>query len=191
MKSLVGCLFKNPAIQSAKLFDYHSFFHKVDVCEGCSVYMLSDDDIIHLMKSHKDEIPTFNEWLSRKYNYKPLWKTYSEMIALLGNELSVRIMTDKGVIYDNIVNMIKDKFKVNVFSLDSTPKIKSIQKGQILISFGDTICDFTELGLPPHEDVYKGRTFKYIFIERSLLDDNPLINKQSIIEDIRTFIQNK
>ena len=190
VKSLVGCLFKDPAVPSCKLFDYHSFFRKVDVCEGCSVYLLSDDDIIHLMKCHRDEIPTFDEWLSRKYNYKPLWKTYSEMIALLGNDLSTRIMTDKGGVYDDIVNMIKDKYKVNVFSLDSTPKIKSIQKGQILISFGDTICDFTELGLPPKEDVYTGRTFKYIFIERSLLEENLVKQKQSIIDDIRRLLQN-
>ena len=191
VKSLVGCLFKDPAVPPSKIFDYHSFFRKVDVCEGCSVYMLSDDDIIHLMKSHRDEIPTFNEWLSRKYNYKPLWKTYSEMIALLGNVLSARIMTDKGGVYDDIVNMIKDKYKVNVFSLDSTPKIKSIQKGQILISFGDTICDFTELGLPPKEDVYAGRTFKYIFIDRTLFEDNPVKQKQSILDDIRHIIFNQ
>ena len=84
--------------------------------------------------------------------------------------------------------MIKDKYKVNVFSLDSTPKIKSIQKGQILISFGDTICDFTELGLPPKEDVYTGRTFKYIFIDRTLFEDNPVKQKQSILDDIRSLL---
>lgn len=184
VKALVQSLLKDQSVSTTKLFDYKSFYQRVDVCEECSIYMLSDDDIVHLMKAHKDEIPTFNEWLSRKYEYKPLWKTYSEMVALLGTDLSNRIMTDKGSIYDTIVDMIKGKYGVNVFTLDSTPKIKSIQKGQILISYGNTICDFTELGLPPHDDIYKDRTFKYLFIEGKLFEDNPSLSKQSIIEDI-------
>ena len=189
VEALVQCLFKNPHAKACKLFDLNSFYHKVDVCEGCSIYMLSDDDIVHLMKAHRDEIPTFNEWLSRKYYYKPLWKTYSEMIALLGTDLSHRIMTDKGSIYDDIVNLIKEKYGVDVFALDSTPKIKSIQKGQILIEYNNIVCDYTDLGLPPHENVYKDRTFKYVFIERKLYENNPSQWQQSIIEDIHNLLK--
>ena len=189
VKALVQCLFKNQDVKACKLFDFNSFYHKVDVCEGCSVYMLSDDDIVHLMKAHGDEIPTFNEWMSRKYNYKPLWKTYSEMIALMGTDLSNRIMTDKGSIYDDIVKLIKDKYRVDVFALDSTPKIKSIHKGQIFIEYNNIIRDFTDLGLPPHDNVYKDRTFKYVFIERKLYEDNPSLWQHSIIEDIQNLLR--
>ena len=53
-----------------------------------------------------------------------------------------------------------------------------------MIAYSDTICDFTELGLPPHDNVYKERTFKYVFIEKTLFEDNPEKQKQSIIKDI-------
>ena len=140
VKALIQCLYKDQDVKTSRLFDYKSFYQRVEVCEGCSVYMLSDDDIVHLMKAHRDEIPTFKEWLSRRYDYKSLWKTYSEMIALLGTDLSNRIMTDKGSIYDDIVNMIKDKYGVNAFTLDSTPKIKSIQKAILFVGVYDPYC---------------------------------------------------
>ena len=76
-----------------------------------------------------------------------------------------------------------------MFSLDSTPKIKSIQKGQIFIEYNDIIRDFTDLGLPPHDNVYKDRTFKYVFIERKLYEDNPSLWQHSIIEDIQNLLR--
>ena len=89
------------------------------------------------------------------------------------------------------LNFLKDKYGVDVFALDSTPRIKSIQKGQIFIEYNNIICDFTDLGLPPHENVYKDRTFKYVFIERKLYEDNPSLWHNTIIEDIHNLIKDR
>lgn len=153
--------------------------------------MLSDDDIIHLMKIHKNQIPTFDEWMSRQYKYIPLWKTYSEMVAMLGKEISDKVMTDKGGIYDAIVNLIKDSFKVGAFDYESTPSIKCIKEGQINIYFNqERIVDFTKLGMPEMHNDYKDRTFKYVFIEKKLFSEERGITKEDVIKYIKLFIKN-
>lgn len=192
IKKLVECLQPDGKLKREQLFNYESFYREVEVCCGMKVYMLSDDDIIHLMKIHKNQIPTFDEWMSRRYKYIPLWKTYSEMVAMLGKEISDRVMTDTGAIYDAIVNRIRDSYQVDVFNCESTPSIKYIKKDQVYIYFNkDRIVDFTQLGMPEMHNDYKDRTFKYIFIEKKLFSEERAITKDGIIEDIKFLVKNK
>lgn len=187
---MVECLQPDGKLKREQLFNYESFYREVEVCCGMKVYMLSDDDIIHLMKIHKNQIPTFDEWMSRRYKYIPLWKTYSEMVAMLGKEISDRVMTDTGAIYDAIVNRIRDSYQVDVFNCESTPSIKYIKKDQVYIYFNkDRIVDFTQLGMPEMHNDYKDRTFKYIFIEKKLFSEERAITKDGIIEDIKFLVK--
>ena len=189
VKKLVTCL--NPIgcqLDPTRLFNYMSFYEEVEVCPGTNVYMLSDDDIIHLLKAHKKQIPCFEEWMSRQYKYKPIWKTYSEMIAMLGKEISDKIMTDKGKVYDEIVKQIIKTFEIEAFSCDSTPKIKCIEKGQVYIYFGkERVIDFTKLGMPEQQNDYENRTFQYIFVENRLFSSKPNVKKEDVIEMIKSF----
>lgn len=183
-KELIECL----KLEPKQLFNYESFYKQVEVCPGILTYMLSDDDIIHLMKIKIDDIPHFKEWMSRSYKCAPIWKTYSEMVALLGKDISDKIMTDDGEIYDNIEKHIKDNFNINdVFSCDSTPSIKYIESGQIFIFYDkNNIVDFTDLGMPDQRNDYQDRTFKYIFIESSILNKNG--KKDCLIKAIKDFV---
>ena len=175
-------------VKKEQLFNYRSFFEKVQVCDGVSVYMLSDDDIIHLMKSHHENIPHFNEWFSRSYEYVPLWKTYSELIAILGNDLSNYLLNDVGEVYDKIENFLRNKFHVKVFTLESTPSMKSVKQGQVYLMYGDNlIVDFTELGMPQADTTYNNKTFKYVFIERTLFEKEE-INRENIVLMIVNFL---
>lgn len=188
IQQLVECLQPDGQMKANKLFNYKSFYQEVEVCPGMNVYMLSDDDIIHLMKIHKDQIPCFEEWMSRQYKYMPIWKTYSEMIALLGKEISDKIMTDKGSIYDDIVSYIRTTYQVNAFDCECTPKIKYIKKGQVYIHFGNgRIADYTQLGMPEQHNDYDERIFKYIFIQKILFSAESNVTKEEVIESIKSF----
>ena len=191
IRQLVECLQPDRKLKANKLFNYESFYEEVEVCPGTKVYMLSDDDIIHLMKIHKDQIPSFEEWMSRQYKYVPIWKTYSEMIAILGKDVSDKIMTDKGAIYDVIVSHIKETFQVDVFACESTPSIKYIKEGQVYIYYDQNrIVDFTQLGMPKGHNDYEDRTFKYIFVEKSLFSSERAVTKNEVIEKIKFLVLN-
>ena len=187
IRLLVKCLPHEGLLNAEQLFNYKSFYEEVEVCPGIFIYMLSDDDIIHLMKVYKNQIACFEEWMSRQYKYTPVWKTYSEMIALLGKDLSDKIMINKGEIYDDIIAHLKKKFKIDAFGLECTPRIKRIEKGQALIYFNENnIVDFTELGMPEWSSNYNDRIFKYIFVEKASLASNNL-KREDIIGVIKDF----
>ena len=190
IQQLVKCLQSDEEEMKAnKLFNYESFYREVEVCPGTNVYMLADDDIIHLMKTHKDQIPSFEEWMSRQYKYIPIWKTYSEMIAVLGKELSDKILTDTGKIYDNIIVHIEKTFRVKAFAYESTPVIKFIKKGQVYIYYDEErIVDITQLGMPERHNDYKNRIFKYIFVEKCLFEPERAVTKKDIIQEVMHFV---
>jgi hypothetical protein len=49
-----------------------------------SVYLPTDGDLLYLLKLCYEEIPHVQEWLSRKYTMKPLWKTTVEYLRYFG-----------------------------------------------------------------------------------------------------------
>lgn len=187
VEELVKCLGKD--VKKEQLFNYRSFFEKTEVCDGIFVYMLSDDDIIHLMKSHHENIPHFSEWFSRSYEYVPIWKTYSELIAILGSDLSDYLLNDIGEVYDKIEDFLRNEYNVKVFTLESTPSMKSVEKGKVYLMYGDDlIVDYTDLGMPKADTTYKNKTFKYVFIERTLFEKEG-INRENIVLKIVNFLK--
>ena len=169
VKKLIESLRNNGITHAKQLFDYKSFYESIKVGTDINIYMLSDDDIIHLLKKYLPNDPLFKEWLSRKYSYFPIWKTYSEMRALLGVELSEKLLYDVGEIYDSIESRLKEKYSVDVFSIEETPKMKGIEANKIFIYFNkETIVDFVNLGMPKVLNPYDRQTFKYIFIHKDL-----------------------
>lgn len=114
-----------------------------------------------------------------------MWKSHPELVALLGNELSKKLLTDKGAIYDKICNLIDERFGYTAFALDATPRIKEVKKGQIDIQFAeDSFIDYADLGLPKAENVYKDQTFKYLFVKNEVKP-----KMKEIVEGIKKLIQ--
>ena len=185
VQKLIECLREYGVSQAKELFNYRAFFEVVEVCPEISVYMLSDDDIVHLMKKYLVNDPLFREWMSRQYSYFPIWKTYSEMKALLGEELSEKLLNDVGILYDKIETGLKEKYHVDVFSIEQTPKMKGIESNQIFIYFNrNTVVDFVNLGMPKVQNPYKEQLFKYIFIHK-----NTKCDRNEIIALIRDIIK--
>lgn len=182
-------LVKILGIKKEALFNYESFWGKVKVCPGLSVYMLTDDDIVHLMKVHKEQIPHFQEWFSRTYEYVPIWKTYSEFKAFMGDEVSEYILRNEGRVYDEIVKYLDEHYQVRAFSLECTPSMKSIKPGQVYMLYGSNkIMDFTTLGMPQADTTYSGQTFKYVFVDKQLLEDKTDIDCELLASEIAKTI---
>ena len=190
VEELVKCL--GNEVKKENLFNYRSFFEQVSVCSDLSVYMLSDDDIVHLMKTHYKDIPHFHEWISHTYDYVPVWKTYSEMIAFLGEDVSGYVMKNPGGIYDEIETFIHDKYAIEVFSMACTPEMKSIKKNEVFLLYGDdSIIDYTSLGMPSGDNAYEGRTFKYVFVKKEIFEKKKNINRQSLAKEIAMYVEKK
>lgn len=186
VKKLIESLRDNGVTHAKQLFDYHSFFEPIEVGTDINIYMLADDDIVYLLKKFLPNDPLFKEWFSRQYSYFPIWKTYSEMRALLGEELSEKLLYDVGGIYDKIESRLKEKYSVDVFSITQTPKIKGVEANKIFIYFNkETIVDFVNLGMPKILNLYDKQIFKYIFIHKDLVCD-----RLRIIEFIKDIIEN-
>lgn len=186
VKELVHCLKPEGDLKANELFNYKAFYEKTIVYGDVEIYLPADDDIVYLMKIHHKEIPHLDEWLSRDYNYFPLWKSYSELKALLDNELCKKLVEDKGALYDEICKLIKEQFGYEAFTLNATPKVKVIKKGQIEIKFDhDTYKDYADLDLPTAPNVYENQTFKYLFIGKGA---KPMVS--DIVSSIRELVHN-
>lgn len=181
----------NKDFQPNHLFNYKSFYDVIHIVEDTNIYMLSDDDIVHFMKCHQDKIPHFKEWMSRDYQLVPIWKTYSEMIAFLGNEASTTLLNDPGNLYNKIEEELKSLFAADVLLIEATPKIKSIPMNKVKICFSSTcIKDYTELGVAETVNTYQNQIFKYIFVPKTFIkkDKN---QRERIIEFIKDLIVGK
>ena len=60
-----------------KIFSIEALIGPVDV-GGFTLHLPTDGDIVFLLKTHLRKLPEAEEWLSRKYRRKALWKTYLE-----------------------------------------------------------------------------------------------------------------
>ena len=49
------------------------------------------------------------------------------------------------------------------------------------------MVDFTQLGMPEQHNDYKDRSFKYIFVEKSLFSSEYNVKKEDVIESIKFF----
>ena len=177
VEELIKALLPETPNNPEKLFNYEALFSPQQVNDNTVIYLPSDDDIIHLMKTHSDEIPHLEEWLSREYRFYPLWKTRSEFISLFKTN-GGKDLLNKADLFDTIIapaveSMIGQKCIV----LNGNPKIKNIAKGQILIEFESNTMDILDLCLPSVRDVYKDQVFKYVFVPKEFFDKRSKIIK--------------
>lgn len=186
VEELVKLMCKGIEPDPQRIFNYKAFYEPQPINESSNIYLPSDDDLIHLMKSHYKEIPHFREWQSRTYDYFPLWKSRAEFIAIFddlnGSEL-LRISDPD--IYDKIEEFLKGKGVDCMQSpFAANPELTTIEeKDDILIKIGEKVINYARLNIPTIKDVYKDELFKYVFVAKKHLGD-----KKELIEMIKTFL---
>jgi hypothetical protein len=169
-----------------RIFNYKAFMEPQAIDENTNIYLPSDDDLIHLMKSHYKDIPHFREWQSRTYDYYPLWKSRAEFIAIFEELDGVKLLQlSKPDIYAEIEKILKsegyecmqDMFAAN------TELTRIEEEDEIYIKIGNKAINYVKLNIPTLQDVYCDESFKYVFVKNDYLGQ-----KDEIISKIKGFL---
>lgn len=169
------------------LFNYKAFIEPQPVNGYTNIYLPSDDDIIHLMKSNKHKISHFDEWQSRNYKYFPLWKSRAEFISLFENEGGVELLKIAPPdIYNEIENLLKKKgIDCMQSQFAANPELTSIlEDDNVLINIGGNAINYARLNIPTLNDVYKDESFKYVFVTKAQIE-----NKEKLIDEVRGLLK--
>jgi HD superfamily phosphohydrolase len=157
-----------------KAFSYESFFDSQTLNGDMSFYLTSDDDIIHFIKKYKNSNPKIEEYLSRKYKYKALWKTYFEFHEAFFKDVNSK---NRMSIFTKIENGSLNKMfgENNLLSLKVQPKLKSINQNDFFIDINGTLIDASKATrlVPENLDYF------ILYVSKDLLSQ-----KDFIIEEL-------
>jgi HD superfamily phosphohydrolase len=165
-----------------QMFDVKVFKSKQNIC-GHSIFQLTDDDIIYLLKQYQELNPYFKEWNSRNYKLKPLWKSYAEYFILISQDTRSnppdrlkekaisgvkKVLAEKGYPEDDFYIEIVEQ------------KLKQVKKNELFIKINnkDDPIDYCDLGINKHDNVVEPYFYIYVKKECHVL-------KETIIKEIQ------
>ena len=186
VEELVKVMCGEGEVDPGRIFNYKAFMEPQAVNETTNIYLPSDDDLIHLMKSHYKAIPHFREWQSRTYDYFPLWKSRAEFIAIFEDLGGVSLLQiGQPDIYDKIEEFLNAKgVRCMQSPFAANPELTKIEeKDEVLIKIGDKVINYAKLNIPTLQDVYKDELFKYVFVEKKFQKE-----KMQMLDDIKGFL---
>jgi len=157
-----------------KMFNVNMFFSPQNV-SGEKIYLLSDDDIMHLLKKYGDDNHYAKEWFSRKHVFTPLWKSYAEYYSLIathcsGSEIEEPAHLEK--VGNEVVQEVLRKAEYDekkYFLIAVKPKVSSIKKNELYININNSLISYSDLGLI---DKFKDKVkpFIYIYVPKDYVD---------------------
>ena len=187
VEELVKVICEGKNVDPKLIFNYKAFFAPQAISEHTKIYLPSDDDLIHLMKSHYKDIPHFKEWQSRTYDYFPLWKSRSEFIAIFDDLNGAKLLrVSEPDIYEKIEGFLNSKGYSCIQSpFAANIKLTTIEeKDEIYIKIGDKVINYAKLNIPTLHDVYKDESFKYVFVNKKYIK-----KKAQLIQQIKSFLK--
>lgn len=133
------------------MFSVEAFSKQIEF-NGSSYYLPSDDDIMHIIKQYYQKDEMIEEFLSRKYKYKALWKTYFEFNEVYFSDVS----TDNRMIIHSKIkeSELSRKYGENNFlCLEAKPKLKSINKNDFFIDINGELIDASKAVSMPTQNL--------------------------------------
>ena len=120
-----------------KVFSIDSFFDTVKFGKY-NFYLPADDDLLYTIKSFSSHgIPEIDEYLTRNYRYKALWKTHFELNSLFPE--SVNIQKIMGAFTNGELD---DTYhRDSMIWLEASPKEKGISNGEMFIDIDGELVD--------------------------------------------------
>lgn len=146
-----------------------------------------DDDFISLMKyTHNDKY--VKQWLSRNYEYVPLWKSTAEFFALFPIMHKMLYSSNCWLFSDKCKEFICKETGTNIFdvwSLEATGTDKGVKASKVNFLIDDKVIPYTDI-YSDDKNCYefKAKPFRYIFIHKSLKDQIP-----SLIGKLRSQVE--
>jgi HD superfamily phosphohydrolase len=150
-----------------QMFNVNVLTSKQDI-NGHKIFQLTDDDIIYLLKQYHESNPFFQQWISRRYELKPLWKTYTEYFKLFSRKITNDSPERLEVKVKKIVNRIfeekgykKDSFYIGMVK----QKLKQVEPNQLFIKIDDgEPIDYCDLGINKRGNAVK--PYFYIYVRK-------------------------
>lgn len=169
-----------------KIFNLSVFTDEKYSFNDLSLYLLSDDDIIHLMKSTYSNNEFARQWLTRDHYKKPLWKSEAEFLNLFSNAS----LLSKEKIFD----ALKASYETLEFEvLDIGIKKEMVLAGEISIFLNNEIVDYLDVQqisngeILDNQNIQKEESSKQ-YIPRMIyayVDEQHFSKRDEIVQKIR------
>lgn len=159
-----------------KIFNFNCFFDPNYQIEGQSLYLLSDDTILQMLRQTFTDNEYAQEWLSRKYTKKPIWKTAAEYESIFKknkSSLTVEKITSK------LDEMGFDKNK-DYTVIDADYKHFAFLEGSVWIFINNMLIDVNNY-IPLAVDKPSQMYYVYLSNEKMGLKEDTIKNLKGIV----------
>lgn len=156
-----------------KIFSIEAF-SQIQKFNNTTYFLPTDDDIMHTIKQFKGSDPKIEEFLSRNYRFKALWKTYFEFNDAYFSKVSRK---DRMVFYSKIKNgTLSKKYEAeDMLCLPAKPKLKGINENDFFIDIDGKLIDASKATNQPAENL----DYFILYVSEKIKSE-----KDKIIKDI-------
>lgn len=169
-----------------ELCDVNSFY-KTKTLPGSKVQLLypMDDDFVSLMKYIPND-KYVNQWISRKYELIPLWKSKAEFFHAFDNLIGKNFGPGNWLFSDSCKEFLSQTFNIgkdSIWIISATSKDKRNLASKVHIHIGDKNWLYTDLFKGDKNSfVPNSLPFSYIFVPQC-------VNKKLVIESLKKKVE--
>ena len=158
------------------IFNFECFLNPNFQIHNQSLYLLSDDTILQMLRQTYKENSYAQEWLSRQYKQRPVWKTAAEYESLFKNNKGVINKTKIEAKLDDL-GLTKSQ-DYTVLEADCKP-FKFID-GVVWICINEALVDINEI-IP--KTVERSLKMFYVYLSKDVYEQ-----KDEVIRQIQSIV---
>ena len=172
-----------------ELFNLNSFYNVSPLGKYDSIYLLSDGDIMYLMKKYIHGNKFAQEWFSRCHRLKPLWKSHAELRSLF-HDVPISKLDKNGKLEKKAEELLKGYFKetlgdntIPILKKEAKNVLSAIDTNYVYIYINEKVVKFEDIiEIEPSTS----KDYFYLYVPRDLIPDNK--SKIGIIKHIKKGI---
>ncbi len=175
-----------------KLCNVDAYLGKIELGQSkVPIVYPEDDDFISLMKyAHEDKY--VKQWLSRQYDYVPLWKSTAEFFALFPILHEKSYTSNCWLFSDKCKEFICQETGTNIFdvwTLEATGSDKGVKASKVNFLIDGKVIPYTDIYSDDKNSIeFKSKPFYYIFVHKAIKNQIPtLIKKLRVQVEQRLF----
>lgn len=142
------------------IFNLSCFYDTSYGINGQSLYLISDDTILQMLRQTFCDNKYAQEWLSRKYERRPIWKTSAEYKALFNTNLTALTQAKIEAKLDDL-GLVKEQ---DYIIIEADYKQFSFMDGSVWIYINGALVDFNTLS--PKTDGKSAKMY-YVYLNNS------------------------
>lgn len=154
----------------SKIFNFDCFVNPDYKIQGQSLYLLSDDTILQMLRQSFNQNEYAKEWLSRQYKKQPIWKTAAEYEDIFKNNRVINNAKIEAKLDDMGLKKEQD-----YFVLEANCKHFTFLDGEVWIYVNNTLVDVNSI-IPKSVD--NAIKIFYVYLSKDKFDKKEAIIKQ-------------